>query len=140
MQVVSHPATHFVEFDASANDIATRQIPVHGGWQVLCFQHLNLQRHRQAIFGTAVAQSYKCFAAFEHGAGGQSLKTVEVGQSCGIRLLTPVPPEAVDGFAGGLVLHHALRLDAGADGVRNKGFDASSSPGVTPHQVTALGA
>jgi hypothetical protein len=72
---------------------------VHRHRQVLGLQHLDLQRHRQPILRTAGAQPHQAFAAFEHGAAGQCLQAVEIGQAGGIGFLAPVPPQRLDALA-----------------------------------------
>ncbi len=46
----------------------------------------------------------------------------------------------MNGFSQGLIGQHALRLDAGANGVRDKGFNACRCPGIAPYKIAALGA
>jgi hypothetical protein len=139
IQVVSHPPSELVELDARTDDVSGSQLLIQRGWQVFGFEQLQLQAHRQAILRAAIAQPHQTFPAFEHGATGQGLQSVEIGQSGGIGLLAPVPPQAVDRFAQGLIGQHALRLDAGADGVRDKGLDACRCPGIAAYQIAALG-
>lgn len=139
-QVVGHAPPEPVELDAGADDVARGQVPVQSGRQVLGLEHLQLQTHRQTVLGTAPAQAHQRLAAFQHRAAGERLQAVEVGESCGVGLLHPVPPQRVDGLAHGRISHHALRLDAGADGVGHEGLDARGRPGVAPGEIAALGA
>jgi hypothetical protein len=48
--------------------------------QVLGFQQLKLQRHRQAVFGPAGAKAHQALAAFDRRAADQRLEAVEIRQ------------------------------------------------------------
>ena len=71
------------------------------------FQHLDLQRHGQAVFKAAGAQANEDFSILLHGAVGHGLQTVEVGLSIGVGNLWPIGQRAsilsplVPGCAGG---------------------------------------
>ena len=116
------------------------QVLIERHRQMLGFEHLDLQGHRQTIFGPSIAQPDQGFPAFEHGARRQCLQSVEVRQAGRIGAFTPVPPQGMDGFTQGVVLHHRLWLDAGADGVRHVGINPGGGPGISAHQITTPGA
>lgn len=105
---------------------------------MLGFQHLQLERHRQAVLDAAVAQTDERFAAFEHRSAGERLQAVEVGESGGIGFLGPVPEERLQPLAQNDVGDHRLRLDAGADGVGDEGIQHRRGPGIAAHEVATL--
>jgi hypothetical protein len=52
--------------------------PMAGAVEPVDLQHLDLQRHGQAVFGAAGAQADQHFAVLLHGAVGQGLQAVKV--------------------------------------------------------------
>ena len=91
--------TEAVELDAGADHVAVLRRGVQGDGQMLGFEYLQLQRHRQPILGSAVANADQCLAAFEHGAAGERLQPVEIGQPGRIGIQRPVAPQRLDPFA-----------------------------------------
>ena len=140
VQVIRDTTPKAVELDSRAHDVSGGQFRIHGGRQVLGLQDLELECHRQAILGAAVAKAHERLPALDHGAAGKRLETVEVGETCRIRFLAPIPPQRVDRLTQGEVRHHRLRLDAGADGIRHEGLDPGRRPGIAANEIPALGA
>ena len=122
VEVIGHPPPEAIKFDAGANHVAVLGRRIEGDRQVLGFQHLNLQGHRQSILRPAIAQAHQRFAAFEHRPASQRLQSVEIRESRGIGVDRPVAPERLNGFANRRLRHHRLRFDAGTDGVGHVGF------------------
>ena len=94
---------------------------------MLGFQHLHLQRHRQTIFRTAVAQPDQRLAAFEHGPAGQRLQPVEVGQASGIGLSHQSHHRRWMASRWAASATMRLRLDAGTDGIGDVGFQPAAA-------------
>ena len=115
--MVGQPTSELVKLDARTDHVSRGQFLIQRSWQVFGFEQLQLQAHRQAILRAAIAQPHQTFPTLKHGATSQSLQSVKVRQSDSIRLIAPIPPQTVDGFAHGLIGKHALRFDSGADSV-----------------------
>ena len=63
---------------------------------MLSRQHLQLERHREAVFRSPGAKAEEAFAGLEHGTGRHGLETIEVGQAIGVGLVGPGEPEALN--------------------------------------------
>ena len=113
-------------------------VPVHDG-QMLGFQHLQFGRHRQPILGTAVAQC-----------GSVPRRPSSMARQASCSPAKSVSPAASASHQSrhnawmvrvAPIGHQPLRLDAGADGVGDEEPRAGGiGPGITPHQIAALGA
>ena len=108
--------------------------------QVLGLQDLDLQGNAQTVFGPAITQPNQGFTAFEHRPTGHGLQAIEVRQPGCIGFNRPVAPQGLHGFALQGIGEHGLGLDAGANGIGHIGFQSGVGPGITAHQVPALGA
>ena len=140
VEVIGHAPSKPVKLDAGTDQVSIFCRGVECHRQMLGFEHLKLQRHRQSIFGSAIAKPDQRFAAFEHRPTGQRLQSIEVGEPCGIGVDSPITPQCLNGFAYRGLRHHRLRLDAGTDGVCHVGLERRIGPGIATHQITALGA
>ena len=107
---------------------------------MLWLQDLDLQSHRQSVLGPAVAKSNNSFTTFEHGPTGQGLQTIEVGQSCCIRIERPVPPQGLHRFSLSSIGQHGLGLDTGTNGIGHIGFQSRIGSGIAPNEIAAFGA
>ncbi len=85
-----------VELDPLPDDIAARRHLVAIERQHLRGQHLQLQRHRQAILRPPRSEPKEHLARDEHFARGAALQAVEVGETLGVRFIGPVEPELLD--------------------------------------------
>ena len=146
MEVVGDPAPDPVELDAKNDLVAVRQRLALAERQVLGGQHLQLQRHREPIVGSARPEPEEALAGLEHGARSHGLETVEVGEAIGIGLVGPGEPEALDFVFELRFVHQAGGLDAAAHGmggearrcVRGVRVGAHQLAGARPLQLTTL--
>ena len=107
---------------------------------MLGLDQLELQRDTQTIFWSARSQPDQAFTALQHGPTGQRLESIKIGLTCCIGFLYPVAPQCLHCGFERIVTGQTLRLDARADRIGHKGFDARLRPGVAPHQIAAFGA
>ena len=140
VQVIGHTPSEAVKFDAGANHVAVRSRRVHGHRQVLRFEYLQLQRHRQPVFWAPIADPHQCLAALQHGPAGQGLQAIEISEPRSVGIQRPVAPEHLDPFAQCGIRHQGLRLDAGTDRIGHVGLQRGIGPGIAPHEITTLGA
>jgi hypothetical protein len=99
IQVVGDPPSKAIELDPGADHVAVLEFTVQRARQVFRLQHLDLQRHREPVLGTAIAQPDQRLTALDHRPGGQRLQPVEIRASGRIGLPAPVRPEVVNGLA-----------------------------------------
>ena len=59
-------------------------------------EHLQLQRHRQAVLRPARPEAEEHLAGDEHLARGTPLQPVEVREALGVGLVGPIEPELLD--------------------------------------------
>jgi hypothetical protein len=135
VEVVGDPPPDPVELDAEDDLVPIRQGLAFAERQVLGGEHLQLQRHRELILGSARAKSKEAFAGLEHRACGHRLQAVEVGQAIGVGLVSPGEPEALDLVFERAVLNQARRLDPAADGERGEARRGIGTVRVGPHQL-----
>ena len=97
-------------------------------------EHLQLQRHRQAVLRPPRPEPEEHLAGNEHLARGAPLQPVEVREAFGVGLVGPVEPELLDlGLELGL-LDQRRRLDAGADHIAGPALDRVRRIAVVAHE------
>ena len=135
IEPVGPPTAKRVELDSLHDEAAIRQIAGPGGIQVIRFQQLQLQRHRQAVLDPPVADTHQALAALDHGADHQRLQAGEVGQTIGVAGRGEPGPEPVRGLVDRRIPGPCPRQDAGADQVADHRVARLRRIGVVAHQV-----
>jgi hypothetical protein len=135
MEVVGDPSTDPIELDAEDDLVAVRQGLALAEWEMLGGQHLQLQRHREAIVRPARPEAEEALTGLEHRPRGHGLEAIEVGQAIGIGLVGPGEPEALDMVLERAVLDQRGRLDAAADSVGGEARRGVGGIRVGPHQL-----
>jgi hypothetical protein len=135
MEVVGDPAPDAVELDTEDDLVAVGQGLAFVERQVLGGEHLQLQRHDEAILRTPRPEPEEALAGLEHGARGHGLKAVEVGQAVGIGLVGPGEPQTLDAVLERAVLDQRRRLDTAAHGMRGEARRGIGGIGVGPNEL-----
>ena len=112
--MVRDTPTNAVELDALADTVAVVECLVVVQGQHLGRQHLQLQRHGQAILGTTWPNAEEHLPRDEQLASGAALLAIEVGEPFGIGLVGPAQPQPLHP-----ILEHRI-------GNTRRGFDAGA--------------
>ena len=133
-EVVGDAPADRVELDALPDDVAAGRDLVAIERQHLRREHLQLQRHREAVLRPARPEPEEHLAGDEHLARGAALQAVEVGEALGIGFVGPVEPELLDLRLELGIRDQRRRLDAGADHVAGPALDRVGGIAVVAHE------
>jgi hypothetical protein len=124
-----------VELDALQDEAAVAQLLGLRGVEVVGLEHLQLQRHRQAVLDPALAQPHQHLAALDQTADDQRLQAGEVGEAIGIGGPAELRPQAI-GLGRQLRLRRpGPRQQAGADHVADQRSHGLGGVGVVADEV-----
>ncbi len=121
---IGPPLTQRIELDALDNEAPIRQIAGLTAIQMIGFENLQLQGHRQSVRSPPIAQAHEHFAAFGQRAHDQRLQPGKVRQSIGITACRKVEPQAIGGLGEGFGLSSRTRHNPGADQIADERMHA----------------
>jgi hypothetical protein len=135
IEPIGPAAAERVELDALQDEAAVAELLCPGAVEVIGFQHLQLQRHGQAVLDPALAEADQHLAALDEASGYQRLQPGEVGEAVGVGRGGEGGPEPV-GLGRQLRRRRpSPRLQAGADEVADERRHRLGGVGVVADEI-----